>query len=218
MFTSLPDPGRQKRFTWRAAAFGAHLALIFGLLATRETPIFVQPSSATLGNGAHNVSLLYFAPGDEANARPRTTDKNEAKLRVPVSKPRPKVKTRPMPQPVQVAKDAEAGQKPEQAGIPTGSMYAGAWTGHDVRPAYPVVYPNPPVSRFDLPDGFQGDVVVEVTIDRQGIVVDAKLLSGIRDEIDRKVVDTVQSWKFKPAMIDGRPIASKHDVRFHFPS
>jgi periplasmic protein TonB len=117
-----------------------------------------------------------------------------------------------------VAKDGEAGDKAERAGTPYGSLYSGPIDGHDIRPAYPVVYPNPPVSRFDFPDGFQGDVVVEVTIDRQGMVIDAKLLVGIRDEIDRKIVDTVQSWKFKPAMMDGRPIASKHDVRFHFPS
>ena len=218
MFTSLPDPGRRKRYSWRLAAFAVHVAFVAILLAAREKPIFVQPSSVALGNGSRNVSVLYFAPGDEAKARARTTDKEDAKLRVPVNKPKPKLKTKPMPQPVQLAVEAQPGAQPERAGVPSGSLYSGDWNGHDVRPAYPVIYPAPPVSRNELPDGFQGDVIVEVTIDRQGIVTDAKLVSGIRDEIDRKVMDTVQNWKFKPAMMDGRPIASKHDVRFHFPS
>jgi len=217
MFSSISDPGKSKRYTWRGAAFAAHLAFVALLLVTREQPIFVQSSSTQLGHGARDISVLYFAPGDEADARPRTAKEEEAKLRVPV-KPKAKVKTKPMQKQQQLVKDAEAGEKAEKAGNEFGSLYSGPLDGHDVRPAYPVVYPNPPVSRDDLPDGFQGDVIVEVTIDRQGVVIDAKLLQGVRDEIDRKIVETVQGWKFKPAMMDGRAIASKHDVRFHFPS
>jgi TonB family protein len=217
MFTGLADPGRGRRYGWRSVGFGLNFVLIVALWAARDQPMFVQPSSTALGNGTRNVSLLYFAPGNEADARPRTAKEEDPKLRLAV-KPKPKVKTKAMPRPVQLAKDGESGEKPERAGTPYGSLYAGSLTGHDVRPAYPVIYPNPPVSRDDLPTGFQGDVVVEVTIDQAGHVIDAKLLAGIREEIDRKVVATVQNWKFNPAMVDGRPIASKHDVRFHFPS
>jgi TonB family protein len=218
MFTGLLDPGRPKRFAWRAAALAAHIALVGFLLLTRETPIFVQPSSTALGNGSHNITPLYFAPGDDSRARPHTANKEDAQLHAPPKKVRPQPKTRPMQQPEQVAMNGDAGDKPERAGTSVGSLYSGPMSGHDVRPAYPVVFPKPPVSRDDFPNGFQGDVIVEVTIDRQGIVVDAKLLSGVGDDVDRKVMATVQNWKFNPAMMDGRPIASKHDVRFHFPS
>src|SRR5690242_14307536 len=111
MFTILGDPGRTKRYTWRGAALAAHLAFVLVLLAAREQPIFVQPSSTQVGNGARNVTPLYFAAGDEASARPRTVKEEEAKLRVPVSKPKPKLKARPIQQPPQVAKDGEAGDK-----------------------------------------------------------------------------------------------------------
>jgi TonB family protein len=218
MFTPLADPGRQKRYSWRGAAFVAHAAFVLLLFAIRETPMFVQASSTALGSGAHNITLLTFAPGEDQTARPHTAKPEESKVLTLASKPKPKPKTRPMKQPVQVAKDGDAGEKPERAGTPYGSLYSGPIDGHDVRPAYPVVYPNPPVSRDDFPPGFQGDVVVEVTIDRQGVVIDAKLLAGIRDDVDRKIMETVQNWKFNPAMMDGRAIASKHDVRFHFPS
>jgi TonB family protein len=218
MFTGLADPGKRRRYRWRGAGFALHVLILAALWVARDKPIFVQPSSTALGNGSRNVTLLYFAPGDEAAARPRTAKQEEAHLRLPAPKPKPRLKTRPMPQPVQLAKDGDTGEKPERAGTPYGSLYAGDFTGHDVRPAYPVIYPSPPVSRDDLPVGFQGDVIVEVTIDPVGHVVDAKLLTGIGDAIDRKVVETVQNWKFNPAMVDGRPIASKHDVRFHFPS
>jgi protein TonB len=80
-----------------------------------------------------------------------------------------------------------------------------------------VVFPDPPVARSEFPEGFQGDVIVEVTIDKQGNVVSLRLLHGIGQGIDDKVMATLRNWRYKPAMMDGEPIAEKHDVHFHYP-
>jgi TonB family protein len=96
-------------------------------------------------------------------------------------------------------------------------LFAGPLDGHDVRPAYPIEFPNPPVSRADFPEGFQGDVIVEVTIDKLGNVIEMKLLHGVGRGIDEKVMATLRSWRYKPAMMDGEPVAEKHDVHFHYP-
>jgi protein TonB len=64
----------------------------------------------------------------------------------------------------------------------------------------------------------EGDVVVEVTIDERGEVTAAKLLQGIGRGIEDKVIAVVRTWKFRPATEDGMPIASRQDVRFHYPS
>ena len=80
-------------------------------------------------------------------------------------------------------------------------------------------FPDPPISRAEISaEDIRGDVVVEVTIDAQGAVIDTKLLQSVGHGIDEKIVATLQGWRFHPAMIDGRPIASKHDVHFHFPA
>ena len=97
-------------------------------------------------------------------------------------------------------------------------MYAGALSGHDVRPALPEVFPDPQVARAELPAGLEGDVVVEVTIDSSGMVISTKLLQGLHPPIEEKVLATVQQWRFKPATRDGVPIPSRQDVHFHFPS
>ncbi len=90
--------------------------------------------------------------------------------------------------------------------------------GHDVKPAFPVVYPSPDLSQVDLPFGYQGEIVVEVTIERDGSVSDMKVIQSVGHGVDEKVLATVQKWRFRPAILDGSPIASKHDVHFHLPS
>ena len=91
-------------------------------------------------------------------------------------------------------------------------------TFDEVVPAFPVIYPDPPVSRGDLPAGIQGDVIVQVTIDPQGNVVETKLIQGIGYGIEQKVLDVLQRWRFHPAVRDGVNIASQHIVHFHYPS
>ena len=81
-----------------------------------------------------------------------------------------------------------------------------------------MVFPDPPVSRSDFPEGFQGDVIVEVSIDKLGNVIGERLLQGVGRDIDEKIMATLRNWHYKPATMDGEPIAEKHDVHFHYPS
>jgi protein TonB len=90
--------------------------------------------------------------------------------------------------------------------------------GHDVKPAIPTVYPSPDFSTVDWPSGQQGDVVVEVTIERDGSVIDMKVIKSVGRLIDEKALAAIRNWRFRPAILDGTPIASKHDVHFHLPS
>jgi protein TonB len=97
-------------------------------------------------------------------------------------------------------------------------MIDGPITGHEVHVAYPVVYPDPPVERSALPRDLIGDVVIEVTIDPQGNVVATKIVQAIGHGIDEKIEATLRRWHYQPATLDGTPVASRHDVHFHFPS
>jgi protein TonB len=82
----------------------------------------------------------------------------------------------------------------------------------------PLVFPDPAILPWQLPNGLQGDVIVEVTIDTQGLVTDTKVLQSFQPEIDEKVLATLRNWRFRPATVDGVAISSRQDVHFHFPS
>ena len=105
-----------------------------------------------------------------------------------------------------------------RAGADYGSLSDGPEYGSEVRPALPYIFPDPPVSRDDLPDGVKGKVIVEITIDELGNVIDTKLLQGLHPSIDAKVIATLRTWRFRPATRDGRAIASKQDALFTYPS
>jgi len=105
-----------------------------------------------------------------------------------------------------------------KAGSPFGSASAGDTSGADVRPAIPMDFPDPPNLRSAVPYGVQGDVVVEVTIDADGNVIETKVLKAIGYGVEEKVLQAVKNWRFRPATRDGVAIPSKHDVLYHFPS
>jgi TonB family protein len=119
---------------------------------------------------------------------------------------------------LQVPADAQASDRNLRAGSALGTTIDGPIEGHEVHVAYPVVFPDPPVARGELPPGLKGDVVVEVTIDAQGNVVETRVVQAIGHGIDEKIVTALRQWHYQPATLDGVPVASKHDVHFHFPS
>ena len=69
-----------------------------------------------------------------------------------------------------------------------------------------------------VPEGVQGDVIVEVTIDANGNVAETRVIRGVGYGVDERVEETVRNWRFRPATRDGVAIASKQDVLYHFPS
>jgi TonB family protein len=196
----------------------AHLAILAVIVFHAPQVIDLSPAWLAFGNGAHTYKLVYFPP-DANNAAPPDADK----LLFPrqASKPRPQPHAqppKPAPEPQQVLADAEAGDHNSHAGSPLGTMIDGPVTGHEVHVAYPVVYPDPPVARAELPQDLQGDVIIEVTIDSQGTVVETKIVQAIGHGIDEKIEATLRRWHYQPATLDGVAVASRHDVHFHFPS
>jgi TonB family protein len=201
------------------ASVAAHLALLAAILFQSGAVIELSPDWLAHGDGEHTYKLTYFPPDDLDSVTPP----DAAKLLYPLQaqKPRPRALPKPQPPkpaPEQAVADAEASDHDSHAGSPLGTVLDGPITGHEVHVAYPVVYPNPPVDRAELPRDLVGDVVVEVTIDSQGNVVETKIVQAIGHGIDEKVEATLRHWRYQPASPDGVPVASRHDVHFHFPS
>jgi len=199
----------------------AHLAILAVIAFHNPRVIDLRPDWLAYGDGAHTYKLIYYPAGAENDATPR----DAAKLLFPPQaskvRPRPLPKSqppKPAPEPQQVLANGEAGDHNSHAGSLLGTMIDGPITGHEVHVAYPVVYPDPPVDRAELPRDLVGDVVIEITIDSQGSVVETRIVQAIGHGIDEKIEATLRRWHYQPATLDGTPVASRHDVHFHFPS
>jgi TonB family protein len=176
--------------------------------------IFVKPQLIAHGEGggATPVSLALYLP------RPVETAPVQASLlSLPAPAPKAqKTRLRKRSNNLENHKPAES----VEAGVRQGSAFEGPAEGDEVKPALPLPgsFADPVVSRWELPGGVQGDVIVEITIDSEGNVVEEKLLQGMGHGIDDKVIAALRDWRFRPAMRNGIAIPSKHDVHFHFPS
>jgi len=192
-----------------------HLGLLAAIVFRRADVVNLDAYELAYGNGSLSSRVVYLAPGDEPISPPDPALTLSAKIaprRPRVPAPKKREKHEPVPA------DAEIAAQQSRAGSPLGTLIDGPISGHEVHVAYPVVFPDPPVVRSALPAGLQGDVVVEVTIDAQGNVVETRVVQAIGHGIDEKIVSALRQWHFQPATLDGTPVASKHDVHFHFPS
>ncbi len=89
-------------------------------------------------------------------------------------------------------------------------------SGDEIRPALPVSATDPVVDRADLAGHGEGSVVVEITIDDKGNIVQKVVLQSLGPAIDQKVLAALESWHFSPATRNGVAIPSKQDVYYHF--
>ncbi len=208
---------RVRKRPWGMIVSGALHAIFLMAILYRPEPMLVNPQSVALGTGTKSFHVVYVPP-DAESGDPEPEQQNKLALKTVARKRKAKpapVKTIEKPQP---NPQGEVAERNANAGTIYGSIWALMKEGHDVKAAIPVEYPSPNMSGTDLPLGLQGDVIVEVTIERDGSVTDAKLLQTIGHGVDQRCLEAAQRWKFRPAILDGSPIASKHDVHFHFPS
>jgi TonB family protein len=217
MFADI-QPAAQRLRNHRAVAVSvvAHLGLLAAILLHRSAPIELIPVSIANGIESQSYRVIYAPPdGQDSRAEDKITLAHSRRA----ARRRPKPSSlKPPPDHLQVPPDALASDQNVRAGSALGTVIDGPIEGHEVHVAFPVVFPDPPVTRSELPRDLKGDVIVEVTIDAQGNVVETRLVQAIGHGIDEKIVAVLRRWRYQPATLDGVPVASKHDVHFHFPS
>jgi protein TonB len=226
MFATVQSGFRPQRVSALCSA-ALHCALLLWLLH-KPDPKFVAPTFVVNGDHGTYLAHLYFpnqlsrvasdsSPGTSAasaaqqlNAhltwRQRVREAKQARRKLP----RPKVG-----QDTETSMPGLAAQV-HAAGSPLGTVLEGPITGDEVRPALPVVSPDPIVEAGEL-NGLQGDVIVEVTIDELGGIVQKTVIQSLAPAIDAKVLEAIANWRFRPATRNGVPIPSKQDVYYHFP-
>lgn len=215
MFT---QPERRNA-SWRASllvSFALHCAVLYLAIPVIH-PRFLMPSSVAFGRGGSSVELIYYPRQGSDPESASSKNPRDERLSLPRVRAR-KVEARKPQPPLQSVTERPGNAVAARAGSPYGSLLNGPIDGHDVRPALPVIFADPAISRAEIPAGVEGNVIVEITIDAQGIVIATKVLQGLGHGIEEKVVAAVRNWRFRPATVDGVATASQQDVYFHFPS
>jgi len=83
-------------------------------------------------------------------------------------------------------------------------------------PAFPVFSPCPPVADRSLLPSSNRQVIVDVKVSETGEVLAATLVQGIGNGLDQIVLNTVKTWRFHPATINGNPVATEAELIFPF--
>jgi TonB family protein len=86
-----------------------------------------------------------------------------------------------------------------------------------IRAAQAIFAPDPEYSEEARKAKISGTVVLSLVIGIDGRAGDIKIIAPLGDGLDEKAVETIKTWKFQPAMKDGKPIAfpAVIEVQFH---
>ena len=80
----------------------------------------------------------------------------------------------------------------------------------------PVYTPEPRFSDFAKKFGQQGSLILQIIIDKTGAVVQPVIVRPLGFGLDEQAVTIVRTWKFKPAMRDGKPVAVEMAIEIDF--
>ena len=133
--------------------------------------------------------------------------------------PPPRLQLNDTKQPPRTALDVETPRiaTPVNAGA---GPYLGQWTAGD--PAdegdvIPIVRIEPQVPREALLNGINGWVDVEFTITEDGSVRSVSVIDAQPRRIfNRNAIRAILRWKFKPRVVDGRPVRRRASQRIEF--
>ena len=186
---------------WIAVSAGLHALVLATLLRGRHIHIATIPHPGTR-EGTH-LALVYN-PGHSAAA---TVQAAVQAVETPLSR---HLKLKPVP--ARPASPA-ASSSSTAAASSQGNNALGAG---NVTVALATYFPWPRPDLSILPHGTRGDVVVDITIDQQGRIVETQVSQSMGPAIDSSVLSTIQTWTFKPATKDGVAVPSEQELLFHF--
>lgn len=224
MFSDNVFPSRRGQLFPGVLSLAIH-GLILAAILYRPAPSFVRHSSVRAGHGGTALTPIFLphqASGElESHERTKIAEMDALRYH--------RKKSRSIRDSARQVRGEEAGgqtssasttsgsaKQSSSAGSPYGSLFEGSTSGFEIKPALPVLGPQPQVYTPNLPRGFEGDVIVEITIDEQGNITNKVLVRGLGNGLDEQAIAVLQNWRFRPATRDGVAIPSKQDVYFHF--
>ena len=212
MLEEIPTGRRVSSTFGNWASIAAHGVLLVLLVVAAHHAWQTRPIST---RGGQHATVLYWE-GSVGTGMVRTTQHGLEKVLPARTTPRPSPVTPPHEKPL----NPEAQQATETAAAnPAGSTTSqsqsnGTGEGaQDATPAFPIFSPSPHIDRSLLPKADE-NVVVDVNVSALGEVLDERLVHGLGTSVDQTILDTVRSWKFHPATVDGNAVASVAELVF----
>lgn len=200
--------------------------LLLGCLLHSPYPRFLAPSSVAAGEYGGSITHLYWlSPPSQGrtDAKSSAPSRQLAVLRRlawnkshKLNKPPKTVAPSSLLEAAIQASASNPSSPPPPAGVPYGTLTDGPALGDEVLPALPVSATDPVVGPNDLAGHGEGSVVVEITIDDRGNIVQKTVLQSLGPVVDAKVLAALENWHFSPATRNGVAIPSKQDVYYHF--
>ena len=105
------------------------------------------------------------------------------------------------------------GLGPGEGGGTGGGIYS---VGGGVSAPIPIYKPEPAYSEEARKAKYQGTVVLWIVVDAQGNVTDSRVVRPLGLGLDEKAVETVRTWKFKPALRNMVPVPVRVIVEVTF--
>ena len=88
--------------------------------------------------------------------------------------------------------------------------------GGDVLAPTKINAPQPQYTEIARKARVQGVVIVQAIIDKQGNVTNVKILKGLPMGLGEAAVDAIKQWRFKPATLNGKPVAVYYNLTVNF--
>lgn len=101
---------------------------------------------------------------------------------------------------------------PEAPPGPSGPQSGPIQVGAGVNPPERIYDPQPKYSEEARKARVQGAVILQAVIDTLGNVQDVTVLKGLSLGLTESAMETVRQWRFKPATMNGEPVAVYYNL------
>ena len=193
----------------------AHLAVLVLILVLRNTGPYIVPEKIQAVQKLSGSSHLAFNPAQAKAGRPNAALHLPRKTRhARPATPKPGEGGTALEVLREHARTATAGMV---ASIKVRQFYGFSTDQYDLAVRTSGELPVIPASY--LPPRFEQYITVEVTIDLDGRVADARIIGGEAPlAVQQRVLAAVREFKYTPARRNGTPIPTQVDVVVHIPS
>ena len=102
-----------------------------------------------------------------------------------------------------VAQDAPKPPGPAQQTSPVPGAFR---IGGSVSAPVATVKPGPEYDASARERGVQGEVLIAMVVDQDGLPQNLHVIKSLDSGLDQKALEAVAKWRFKPGMKDGQPV------------
>lgn len=184
------------------------VVLVFGVRARMliVRPVHIQTvAQVAISGGSHKITITLPASQMAAHTREPDAHADPAKKTIV-----------PMPVPPVQKSGGGSPKNPHHGNGSANALRGNGSDNDDIHPAFPIFSPHPPVRDRSLLPATEQKIVVDVDVDELGQVVKETLVKGMGNHLDQIVLDIVKTWKFQPATVNGKPVATEAELIFPF--